>query len=93
MSASPDVSCPFLVLLVTFSFVFSFLLLGCLLSVCAFSFFLPYAVPASFNLFICPVFVSVVDVLVLYCVCRGGGSIPPVSFCAGALPRLMCVWY
>ena len=55
-------------------------------------FFLPYAVPASFNLFICPVFVSVVDVLVLYCVCRGGGSIPPVSFCAGALPRLLR-WY
>ena len=49
---------------------------------------LPYAVPASFNLFFCPVSVSVVDVLVLYCVCRGGGSIPPVSFCAGALPRL-----
>ena len=44
--------------------------------------------PASFNLFFCPVSVSVVDVLVLYCVCRGGGSIPPVSFCAGALPRL-----
>ena len=44
--------------------------------------------PAFFNLFFCPVSVSVVDVLVLYCVCRGGGSIPPVSFCAGALPRL-----
>ena len=29
---------------------------------------------------------------VLYCVCRVGGSIPPVSFCARALPRLMCVW-
>ena len=24
---------------------------------------------------------------VLYCVCRGGGSIPAVSFCTGVLPR------
>ena len=47
--------------------------------------------PASFSLFFCPVSVSVVDVLVLYCVCRGGGSIPPVSFCAGALPRFVAL--
>ena len=44
----------------------------------------------SFNLFFCPVFVSLVDVFVLYCVCRGGGSIPPVCLCAGALP-VCCV--
>ena len=43
--------------------------------------------PASFNLFRCPVYVCVVLCFVLYCVCRGGGSIPPVSFCTGVLPR------
>ena len=44
-------------------------------------------VPASFNLFCCPVHVCPVFCFVLYCVCRGGGSIPPVSFCTGVLPR------
>ena len=44
-------------------------------------------VPASFNLICCPVHVC--PVFVLSCtVYEGvGGSIPPVSFCTGVLPR------